>query len=116
MTLATTRCALSDLQIPAVKVGAMTSPKAADTAQLLKMQVAVCLLVWLMAIVLWLNGASRTITWITTALAIVDTGMCGYFFVKFRSLQGKSNDERLGETPDDTMRRLTDSSEEQTAD
>jgi hypothetical protein len=87
----------------------MTAPRAADTARLLKMQVATCLFVSLMAIALWLNGASRTITWIVTALAIFDTAMCAYLFAKFRSLNHSTIGEPTTESSDETLRRLNDS-------
>jgi hypothetical protein len=93
----------------------MATSRTADAARLLKVQIVTCLLVWGTAILFWTSGEGSTITWIVTGLAVVDTAMCGYFFGKFRSIQRASSDESRGETPQDSLRRLTDSSEEQSA-
>jgi hypothetical protein len=102
----------SDLQISAVTVGAMTTPTAGDTARLLKTQVATCLLVWLVTIAFWINGGSPTVRYISLALAVFDTALCGFLFVKFRSLQQRAASDAVVETPDETLRRLNDSTDD----
>jgi hypothetical protein len=96
----------------AVKVGAMTTPNAADTARLLRTQVATCLLVWLVTIAFWINGGSPTVRYISLALAVFDTALCGYLFVKFRSLQQRASSNASLETPDENLRRLNDSTDD----
>jgi predicted signal transduction protein with EAL and GGDEF domain len=86
----------------------MTTPNAADTARLLKTQVATCLLVWLVTIAFWINGGSPTFRYISLALAVFDTALCGYLFVKFRALQQRASANVVVETSDETLRRLND--------
>jgi hypothetical protein len=87
----------------------MTAPGAADTARLLKTQGATCLLVWLVTIAFWINDGTSIIKVISLGLAVFDTAMCGYLFVKFRSLNRSKIGEPTPETSDETLRRLNDS-------
>lgn len=90
----------------------MSTPKAADTARLLKTQVATCLLVWLVTVAFWINGGSTVVRYFSLVLAVFDTALCGYLFVKFRSLQQQAPEAVGAETSDESLRRLNDSTDD----
>jgi hypothetical protein len=87
----------------------MATPSAADAARMLKVQLYTSLLVSITAIVFWLNAPGQIITWIVTALAVMDAVLCGYFFFKFRSVRPASAAQ--AESPEESLRRLNDSAD-----